>query len=160
MKFFPTSPIDQVDPPTPFVHATKWDQFRNQLRSSRSVKSGYRNSLQASDTLNQGALEWDKGSIDCNSTLRSPFVIALQSEPQTLSSNSVQAAAIDECFLDGSLDFLANPDFEQNREGRTAGSSETADYDLELGLLESVQEIAISLAKKSPNRVAIESKTN
>jgi hypothetical protein len=121
------------------------------------VKSGYRNSLQASDALNQGALEWDKGSIDCNSTLRSPFVIALQSEPTVGTSHAVQADAIDACFLDGSLGFLENTAAGQDRAAPNAGSAESDSYDLELGLLESVREIAISLARKTPSRVATES---
>ncbi len=58
---------------------------------------------------------------------------------------------VDACFDEGSIDFLMDKNARSSwLETPLAVTDET--YDQELGLLESVQEIAISLARTTPTR--------
>ena len=143
MKFLPTSSLDKIDPPTPFVHATNWDQFRGQFRSSRTQTSGYRNCSQAANLLNCGTDDWDKSQSCSNG--RNPFAISMETESYQLASSDV-----DTCFGDTSLAFLQEQSVDASNDN---GQSVNENLDLELGLLESVQEIAISLARTSARLV-------
>ena len=82
-------------------------------------------------------------------TLMSRFSIEIPSEPRSLS-----ALDVDACFCSKSIEFLMKkPDseFEISATEKSVGSSEDK-FDLELGLLECVQEIALALARTSPKR--------
>lgn len=154
MNLFPTSPLDRIEPAEPFVHATQWEQFRSQFRSSRSRKSGYRNCLQASDALNSGSSSWSDlpGSHESSRSVDA-FTIAMGTDVQNLDSTNVDA-----CFCDTSIDFLGEiiPTLSTvaHVEFTTSETESESNYDLELGLLESVQEIAIALARQTPSRVS------
>jgi len=157
MKFFPTSSLDKIDPPSPFIHATNWNELRSQFQSSNSQRSGYRNSLQAANALNQVDSEWH-ASLAVAPSMRSsafglpnPFMISLEKDARVTASSSVDA-----CFCDGDLSFLTESmdvkGFNQQTESQSQASMDT--YDLELGLLESVQDLAISLVRTSARRSA------
>ena len=144
MKFFPTSSLDKIEPLDPFVQATNWAQFRGQFRSSRSQSSGYRNSSQAATALNADTSNWDKSSVATNGQAN-PFSMPIPSATCSLPSSSV-----DVCFGGPSLEFLFQ---NVSRNAPVELKVESDQFDLELSLLESVQEIAASLACTSIRRV-------
>ena len=153
MRSFFTSSLDKIDPPQPFVNAMQWDSYRSQFKTARSLDSGNRNCALASGSLNPESAELSNGSgprqhipfIVLN-TMDRPITIEIERGPQAIS-----AMEVDACFGDGSIDFF--------QESAAATSwleapflASDATHDQELGLLESVQEIAISLARTKPTR--------
>ena len=153
MRLIPTSSLDIIDPPAPFVPATSWNQLRNEIRASRVLgidnrEPTYRDVATNACSLNQYNGEWQANTIATN-IVKNPFRVRLEPEIAQVSS-----AEIDVCFADSSLDFLLEPSSNQVRyelQQDTVGAE--GDYDLELGLLESVQEIAVSLQRQTPRRV-------
>ena len=87
-------------------------------------------------------------------TVNSRFSIEVQSEPLSLS-----ALDVDACFGIPALEFLVKkPDseFGPSVVEESVWSSEKT-FDLELGLLECVQEIALALARTPPKRTQLTS---
>ena len=153
MRSFLTSSLDKIDPPKPFVNAMQWDAYRSQFQTTRSLDSGNRNCALASGSLNPDFAELSDGSgpwqhipFIVQNTLALPITIEIQPGPQ-----EITAMEADACFGDGNIDFLKQS---------AAGTSwleapflpSDATHDQELGLLESVQEIAIALARTKPTR--------
>jgi hypothetical protein len=157
VRSFFTSSLDKIDPPAPFVNAMQWDSFRSQFQSPQSLDSGNRNCAQASISLNPESTELTNRSnprqdfpLIVQNTFGRHVTIEIQPGPQSLAAGDVDA-----CFGDGCIDFLNE---------KTASSARTSwletpfiacedTHDQELGLLESVQEIAIALARTTPTRV-------
>ena len=156
MKSFFTSPLDKIAPPCPYVNAMNWDAYRSKFRSDRSSKSGNRSCAMAVCSLNPESSEL---SITANraqdiplivrNTSNSRFSIEVHSEPRSLS-----ALDVDACFGSTGLEFLAErpvSEFGPSVNDESVWSIENA-FDLELGLLECVQEIAMTLARTPPKR--------
>jgi hypothetical protein len=138
MRFIPKSSLDQVEKCEPFVHASQWKSVRESSRTEHSMASGFRNSLQASQSLNDPAASL---FLDAPQPLdRNVFQIALKEVPEGYCDHSV-----DKCFEDG-LSFLVDAPM-------TVSSREEPDYSLELSLLETVNELAASLSKTRARRV-------
>ena len=147
MRSFFTSSLDKIDPPAPFVNAMNWEAYRSQFRSVRSKQSGNRNCSMASCSLNPDLSELSGSAYTqfiLRNTVSSPFTIEIQSESKPLST-----FAVDECFEDSGLEFLAEKSTTTHSE---SNKLEKNSFELELGLLESVQEIAIALARTTPKR--------
>ena len=72
--------------------------------------------------------------------------------------NELPSAQVDACFADGDIDFLSEKPALTLGTSWLAGPGLTTEetYDLELGLLESVQEIAVALTRSTPKRVVRE----
>ncbi len=91
-------------------------------------------------------------------TLNSPFIIEIQSDSEPLS-----ALDVDACFGDAGIRFLAERPTAKSESLEFGGSvvveSREIAFDLELELLESVQEIAIALARTSPKRTVLATQT-
>ena len=160
MKSFLTSSLDKIDALEPYVNAMAWNSYRSQFRSSQSGKSGNRNCALASGSLNPDRAEI-VNAADCGvdfplivqNTSRQHFTIESLPEVRPLSAFDVDA-----CFGAGDIDFI-----EEKRDSWVEASwLESSDlkndvsYDQELGLLESVQEIAIALARTTPKRTILE----
>lgn len=152
MKFLPTSSLDIVEPLDPFVPASGWNQMlresrdSNPRRTSCDSKPFYRDALEHAVSLN---LDQPSCSLDPRSIGRTknPFQVRLELETPKLS-----AVQVDSCFAGGEFDFLQSPD--QHPSSYELQADEDSDsYDLELGLLESVQEIAVSLYREPARRV-------
>ena len=156
MRSFFTSPLDKIAPPSPYVNAMNWDAYRSKFRSDRSGKSGNRSCAMALCSLNPESSEL---SITANrgqdiplivqNTLNSRFSIEVHSEPHSLS-----ALDVDACFGSTGLEFLAEKpvsEFGPSVTDESVWSIENT-FDLELGLLECVQEIALTLARTPPKR--------
>jgi len=155
-----TSSLDKIDPPATFVNAMNWDAYRSQFRSDRSRKSGNRNCSLASCSLNPELNELSgRANIPfiIQNTLNSPFTIEIQSDLEPLS-----ALDVDACFGDAGIGFLAEIPTAKSESLEFGGSvvveSREIAFDLELDLLESVQEIAIALARTSPKRAILAAK--
>ena len=157
MRSFFTSSLDKIDPPTPFVNAMNWDAYRSQFRTSQSSKSGNRNCVLASGSLNpESANLSEPGSriqdipLIVQNTAAHRFSIEMAPELESLSASQVDA-----CFSEGDMDFLSEKPALQIGSSWLTGpgliTEET--YELELGLLESVQDIAIALTRTTPKRV-------
>ena len=160
MRSFFTSSLDKIDPPASYVNAMNWDAYRSQFRTDRSRKSGNRNCSLASCSLNPELGELS-GRQDIpfiiQNTLNSPFMIEIQSDSEPLS-----ALEIDACFGDAGIGFLAEKLKAKPESLEFGGSvvdeSREIAFDLELELLESVQDIAIALARTSPKRTILSTK--
>ncbi len=155
MRSFFTSSLDKIDPPTPYVNAMEWDSYRSQFRSEQSCKSGNRDSVLALGSLNpECAALAGRGGYGQNTPFivenipASPLTIELHSDIQALERSEVDA-----CF--GDDEFLREVRSEALWLESPAVPSEQT-FDLELGLLESVQEIAVSLARTPPKRKVLE----
>ena len=156
MKSFFSSSLDKIDPPSPYVNAMNWDAYRSKFRSDRSSRSGNRSCAMAVSSLNPDSSELSGNAnrgqdipLIVQNTLNRCFSIELESEPHPLSTFDVDA-----CFGSAGLEFLVEkPDFEFGRSVKkdSVWSSENT-YDLELGLLECVQEIALALTRTPPKR--------
>lgn len=152
VRFFPTSSLDIVEPLAPFVPATAWNQMLRESRDSNpkrtpsDSKPFYRDALVHAIALNQ---DQPSCSLDQRSIGRSknPFQVRLELETPTLS-----AVQVDSCFAGGEFDFLLPP-VQQENSYELQADEDSESYDLELGLLESVQEIAISLYREPARRV-------
>ncbi|HUP79020.1 MAG TPA: hypothetical protein VM260_10740 [Pirellula sp.] len=161
MRSFLTSSLDNIDPPAPYVNAMNWDAYRSQFRSDRSRKSGNRNCSLASCSLNPELGELS-GKPDIpfiiQNTLKGHFIIEIKSDSEPLS-----ALEVDACFGDAGMGFLVEMPLTVSKSldfgsSITDGSGENR-FDLELGILESVQEIAIALARTSPKRTLLATET-
>ena len=161
MRSFFTSSLDQVDPPTPFVNAMNWESYRSQFQSSKSGKSGNRNCGLASVSLNPDSVELSNTasrghdiSLIVRNIASSRYRIEVLPERESPSAN-----AVDLCFSASSLEFLSEkPIFEKPSKGLENSVWSCGDsYNMELGLLESVQEIAMALARTAPKRSVGES---
>ena len=156
MKSFFSSSLDKIDPPSPYVNAMNWDAYRSKFRSDRSSRSGNRSCAMAVCSLNPDSSELSGNAnrgqdipLIVQNTLNRCFSIELESEPHPLSTFDVDA-----CFCSAGLEFLVEkPDLEFGRSVKedSVWSSENT-YDLELGLLECVQEIALALMRTPPKR--------
>lgn len=156
VRSFFTSPLDKIDPPAPFVNAMQWNSYRSQFQPPQSLDSGNRNCALASGSLNPESAELSIGSgsrqdlpLIVQNTLDRHVTIEIHPGPQSLAAWDVDA-----CFGDGGIDFL------NEKTSNFVGSSwleapflaSDDVHDQELGLLESVQEIAIALARTKPTR--------
>jgi len=160
MKSFFTSSLDKIDALEPYVNAMAWDSYRNQFRNSQSGKSGNRNCVLASCSLNPDSPEQSNAagrSVDfpliVQNTSAQRFTIQSLTGVQPLS-----AFDVDECFGAGDIDFIEekrNSWVEASWLENSTSKSEVS-YDQELSLLESVQEIAIALARTTPKRTILE----
>ena len=160
MKSFFTSSLDKIDALEPYVNAMAWDSYRSQFRTGQSGKSGNRNCVLASGSLNPESTELTHAasqSIDfpliVQNTLAKNATLESRTENRPLS-----AFDVDECFGAGDIEFI-----EERRESwvevswlETSSLESQASYDEELSLLESVQEIAIALARTTPKRTILE----
>ena len=152
VRFFPTSSLDIVEPLAPFVPATAWNQMlretrdSNPRRTSTDSKPFYRDALEQAVSLNQ---DQPSCSLDQRAIGRSknPFQVRLELETPKLS-----AVQVDSCFAGGEFDFLLSP-VQQDNSYELQADQDSDGYDLELGILESVQEIAISLYREPARRV-------
>ncbi len=163
VKSFFTSSLDQVDPPTPFVNAMNWESYRRQFQSAKSGKSGNRNCGLASVSLNPDSVELSNTtsrghdiSMIVQNTTSSRYRIEVLPKPESLSSN-----AVDLCFGALNLEFLPEkPISLKPFKGLKDKGLENSvwsfgdSYEKELGLLESVQEIAMALVRTTPKRSA------
>lgn len=158
MKSFFTSSLDHIDSPSPFVNAMDWETYRSQFQSNKRNKSGNRNCSLASVSLNPDSAELSDStrrgqdiSLILQNTSNSRYRIEVLREPESLSAN-----AVDLCFGASNLEFLAeNPISEHPSAGSENSVWSCGDsYDMELGLLESVQEIALALVRTTPKRTA------
>ena len=157
VRTFFTSSLDKIDPPAPYVNAMNWDTFRSQFRTDRSRKSGNRNCSMASCSLNPDLNELSGGAnipFIVQNTVNSPFIIEIQSESAPLT-----ALAVDACFGDAGIGFLVEKPVSTSESfdfgGSVTDESGENTFDMELSLLESVQEIAIALARTSPKRTLL-----
>ncbi len=161
MRSFFTSSLDKIDPPSPYVNAMNWDAYRSKFRSDRSSRSGNRSCAMAVCSLNPDSSELS-GNANCGmdiplivqNTLNSRFSIEVQPEPLSLSAFDVDA-----CFGSAALEFLVEKsvsEFGPSVIDESVWSTENT-FDLELGLLECVQEIAFSLARTPPKRTNLTS---
>ena len=157
VRSFFTSSLDKIDPPTPYVSAMNWDAYRSQFRSDRSRKSGNRNCSMASCSLNPDLGELSAGAnipFIIQNTLNSPFIIEIQTDSEPLS-----ALDVDACFGDAGIGFLLEKPVSKSEsfdfDSSITEESGESTFDLELGLLESMQEIAIALARTSPKRTVL-----
>ncbi len=155
MRSFFTSSLDKIDPPSPYVNAMDWDSYRSQFRSEQSSKSGNRNCVLALGSLNPESLELSSRPNRQNiplivqNTLKNRFTIELAPELLTLAAFDVDA-----CFVDGCNDFLRETNEAPLGTSwlEAPGKAIDESFDLELGLLESVQEIAVALTRTAPKR--------
>ena len=156
MRSFFTSSLDTFDPPTPFVNALNWDSYRRQFQSNKRSKSGNRNCGLASGSLNPESAELTDSkclgqdiSLIVQNTVGCRFRIEVQPEPESL-----MAHAVDACFGDANIEFLREETLSKKRtiDGEDSGSTRGNSHDLELGILESVQEIAMALVRTTPSR--------
>lgn len=161
MRSFFTSSLDQVDPPTPFVNAMNWESYRRQFQSTKSGKSGNRNCGLASVSLNPDSVELSNTtsrghdiSLIVQNTASSRYRIEVVPEPESLPAN-----AVDLCFGASNLEFLSEkpiskkpPTGLENKGLENSVWSCGNSYEMELGLLESVQEIAMALVRTTPKR--------
>ncbi len=159
MRSFFTSSLDKISPPSPYIHAMDWDSYRAQFRTNSNGKSGNRNSVLALGSLNPDSAGM---SGSASSALDIPLIVQNTSKTRFVGENLCEleahsALAVDACFGNADIAFLdenAVPAMERSeREGSDWLSDGT--FDLELGLLESVQEIALSLARTTPNRTSV-----
>ena len=153
MRSFFTSSLDKNDPPEPFVNAMQWDSYRSQFQTPQSLLSGNRNCALASGSLNPESAELSNGSgprqhipFIVQNTLDRPITIEIHAGPQAIS-----AMEVDACFGEGGIDFLKESPAGTSWLEAPFRAGDTT-YDQELGLLESVQEIAIALARTKPTR--------
>lgn len=160
MKSFFSSSLDKIDALEPYVNAMAWNSYRSQFRASQSSKSGNRNCALASGSLNPDTPELANAAgravdfpLIVQNTSNQHFAIESHREVQSLS-----ALDVDACFGAGDIDFL-----EEKRDSwveaswlESSVSANENSYDQELGLLESVQEIAIALARTAPKRTILE----
>jgi len=145
--------LDKIDPPEPFVNAMQWDSYRSQFQTPQSLVSGNRNCALASGSLNPESYELSNGSgprqhipFIVQNTMDRPITIEIHAGPQAIS-----AMEVDACFGEGGIAFLTeNPAGTSWLEAPLLAGDAT--HDQELGLLESVQEIAIALARTKPTR--------
>lgn len=156
MKSFFTSSLDHIDPPSPFVNAMDWESYRSQFQSNKRNKSGNRNCGLASVSLNPDSAGLSDAtrlgqdiSLILQNTSSGRYRIEVLPEPKSLSAN-----AVDLCFGASNIEFLAeNPISEHPSDGSKNSVWSCGDsYDMELGLLESVQEIAMALVRTTPKR--------
>jgi len=130
-----------------------WDAYRSQFRSQQSGQSGNRNCVLALGSLNPDSIEISGRAkhvqdipLIVQNTLANRFTIEMSQELPILS-----ALEVDACFGEASIDFLREPlRFPPGTSWLEASSDESLDQ--ELGLLESVQEIALALARTTPKR--------
>ncbi len=133
-----------------------WESYRSQFQSNKRNKSGNRNCGLASVSLNPDSAELSDStrrgqdiSLILQNTAGSRYRIEVQPEPESLS-----AIAVDLCFGASNIDFLAENLISEHPSNGSenlvwmCGDS----YDTELGLLESVQEIAMALVRTTPKR--------
>ena len=163
MKSFFSSSLDKIDPPSPYVNAMNWDAYRRKFRSDRSSNSGNRSCAMAVCSLNPDSSELSGNAnrgqdipLIVQNTLNSRFSIESQSE-----APSLPALDVDACFCSKDLEFLVKkPDseFGPSVVADSVWSSENT-FDLELGLLECVQEIALALVRTPPKRTQLTSDT-
>lgn len=161
MRSFFTSSLDKIDPPAPYVNAMNWDAYRSKFRSDRSKKPGNRSCAMAVCSLNPESSELSGNAnreldfpLIVQNTLNCRFSIEVQTEPHSLSAFDVDA-----CFGIAGLEFLVEKQFSEigpSEIDESVWSGEKA-FDLELGLLECVQEIALSLARTPPKRTNLTS---
>jgi hypothetical protein len=118
----------------------------NPKRTPSDSKPFYRDALEHAISLNQ---DQPSCSLDQPSIGRSknPFQVTLELETPKLS-----AVQVDSCFAGGEFDFLLPP-VKQDTSYVLQADENSDSYDLELGLIESVQEIAISLYREPARRV-------
>jgi hypothetical protein len=132
-----------------------WDAYRAQFRTNPNGKSGNRNSVLALGSLNPDSAGMS-GSV--SSALDFPLIVQNTSKTRFADeipgeSEVLAAGAVDACF-GAFLSENAVPAMERcEREGSDWLSDES--FDMELGLLESVQEIALSLVRTTPNRTSV-----
>ncbi len=159
MKSFFTSSLDKIDALEPYVNAMAWDSYRSQFRTSQSSKSGNRNCALASGSLNPDTPELANAAgravdfpLILQNTSNQHFKIENGRDVQSLS-----ALDVDACFGAGEINFLDEKrDSWVEASWLESASENECSYDQELGLLESVQEIAIALARTTPNRTNLE----
>ena len=131
-----------------------WDSYRSQFRSEKNGKSGNRNCVLASVSLNPDSAELSERlnevqdfPLIAQNTMANRFRIEMAPEPNCLS-----AVEIDACFGEGRIDFLSEPAEASHEASWLDAPMENDTFEKELGLLESVQEIAIALARTTPKR--------
>ena len=159
MRSFFTSSLDKIDPPSPYVNAMNWDSYRSQFRAAQSRKSGNRNCVLASGSLNEDDSDLSNSAnrvrdipLFVQNTMAHRFDIEMSPELERLAARQVDA-----CFGEGDIDFINEKPAVPIRSSWLAGPGLATEetYDLELGLLESVQEIAIALTRTTPKRTAL-----
>ena len=163
MRSFFTSSLDKIDPPAPYVNALDWQAYRAQFRKKQSGTSGNRDCMLASRSLNPESPELSHGAR--RNEISWIILNTLGSEnlvEHSFVANQLVASSVDQCFSGASLSFLeekrSGPKFSFTRE--CFAESKDDSFDLELGLLESVQELAIALARTTPKRTGTKSETN
>ena len=160
MKSFFTSSLDKIDVLEPYVNAMAWDSYRSQFHTNQRSKSGNRNCALASGSLNPDSPEL---STESGQAVDFPLIIqntstqrfTIQSQPEV---HVLSASDVDECFGAGNIDFIQEKQDSWVEASWLESSASKSDdsYDQELSLLESVQEIAIALARTTPKRTILE----
>ena len=156
MRSFFTSSLDEISPPSPYVHAMDWDSYRAQFRTNPNGKSGNRNSVLALGSLNPDSAGMS-GSV--RSALDIPLIVQNTSKTCFAGENHgesevLAALAVDACFGTADIAFLDEKAIPAMERCEKEGSDWLSDgsLDMELGLLESVQEIALALTRTTPKR--------
>ncbi len=159
MRSFFTSSLDTIAPPSPYIHAMDWDAYRAQFRTNANGKSGNRNSVLALGSLNpDSAGKSGSGS----SALDIPLIVQNTSKTRFADENHrefevLAVQAVDACFGAADIAFLDENTVPATERLAKEGSDWLSDasFDMELGLLESVQEIALSLVRTTPKRTSV-----
>ena len=155
VRSFFTSSLDKISPPSPYIRAMDWDSYRAQFRTHPNGKSGNRNSVLALGSLNP-----DSAGMSCSfsSALDIPLIVQNTSKTRFVVENHAEsealaALAVDACFGAANIAFL-DENVVVVKEIEREGSDWLSDgsFDMELGLLESVQEIALALCRTTPKR--------
>lgn len=152
MKSFFTSSLDNIAPPTPYVNAMDWDAYRSQFRAKQNGKSGNRNSVLALSSLNPDSADVSGALSDGQN-----FPLIIQNTPKTISNletHVLSATEVDACFGSADCAFLGETPVSATKKGEKDGSDWLSEdsFDLELGLLESVQDVAMALVRTTPKR--------
>ena len=156
MRSLFTTSLDKIDALEPYVNAMAWDSYRSQFRTAQSSKSGNRNCALATGSLNPDSAELSNASgravdfpLIIQNLMEERFTIAIHTGNQVPSASEVDA-----CFGAGGIDFIDEKQGDSWLENAASTGEES--FEQELGLLESVQEIAITLARTSPKRTVLE----
>ena len=157
MRSFFTSSLDKISPPSPYIHAMDWDAYRAQFRTNPNGTSGNRNSVLALGSLNPDSAGMS-GSV--SSALDIPLIVQNTSKTRVACENHrestqvLAALVVDTCFSAAGIAFLNENAVADKERCEREGSDWLSDgsFDMELGLLESVQEIALALGRTTPKR--------
>jgi len=156
VRSFFTSSLDKISPPSPYIHAMDWDSYRAQFRTNPNGKSGNRNSVLAVGSLNPDSAGMT-GSV--SSALDIPLIVQNTSKTRFAAENHGEsevlvALAVDACFGAADIAFLDENAVAAMERCEREGSDWLSDgsFDMELGLLESVQEVALALGRTTPKR--------